>query len=121
MIISRQYVTFRRLVNCGDPAGEFFVKKLSESYPQEDWERIWEMLADQCLDQREMSWCFYKLGDVIEKFEQLDKEIPFDNGYNYDDINDVSIRYRDENMIVLHLIVRMYGEETIVKVVTIEK
>lgn len=120
MIIERKYVTFRNLINSGDPAGKFFIEKFKESYPQEDWERIWDMLVDQCLYQREMGWCFYKLGDVIEKFEQLDKEAPFDNGCTYEDVNDIGIYYRDENMIVMHLFSRIENAKTIVQVVTIE-
>ena len=120
MIIERQYVTFRNLINSGDPAGKFFVEKFKESYPQEDWERIGEMLADQCLYQREMGWCFYKIGDVIEMFEQLDKESPFDNGCTYEDVNDFDIRYRDEHMMVMHLISRTQDVKTVVQVVTLK-
>ena len=120
MIISREYVTFRRLVSSGDEAGKIFIEKLHESYEKNRWDEVWEALADQCLYQREMSWAFYKIGDVIEAFERLDKTNPFDNGFTYDDINDTNIVWRDEESITLHLISQIEGLSTIVKVVTIE-
>lgn len=120
MIISRAYVTFRQLLNSGDEAGTFFLKKLHESYPEDMWENVWNALADQCLYQREMSWAFLKLGEVIEKFEALDKKSPYDNGCTYDDVNDTEIICRDKESITLHLIANKWGEKTIVKVVDIK-
>lgn len=107
MIISREYVTFRTLVASGDEGGKIFMEKLRESYDKSMWDEVWEKLADQYLHQREMSWAFYKLGDVIEAFERLDKEVPFDNGFTYEDVNDTEIVWRDENSVVIHLVSRI--------------
>ena len=120
MIIKREYVTFRCLVSSGDEAGKIFIEKLHESYDKEVWERVWETLADQCLYQREMGWAFYKLGDVIEAFESLDNESPFDNGFSYEDVNDTEIVWRDEESVVIHLVCKRDGYANIVKVVTVE-
>ena len=38
MIISREYVTFRRLVSSGDEAGKIFIEKLHESYEKNRWD-----------------------------------------------------------------------------------
>jgi uncharacterized protein YacL (UPF0231 family) len=38
-----------------------------------------------------MGWCFGKIGDVIEGFEKLDKEKPYDNGLSYKDVNETRI------------------------------
>lgn len=121
MIIKREYVSFRRLVASGDEAGKTFMEKFHQSYDEHDWDRIWNILADQCLYQREMSWAFVKLGDIIEAFEMLDETCPFDNGLSYDDINDVDIVMREDDYITLHLVSKFDGYSTIVKVVTIKE
>lgn len=120
MIIKREYVSFRKLVSCGDEAGEIFIEKLHQSYDEYMWDEVWNKLADQCLYQREMSWAFAKLNDVMEAFEMLDATKPFDNGFTYEDVNDTEIVMRDDNLIVLHLVYKIEGYSSIVKVVTIE-
>lgn len=119
MIISRYYVTFRQLLNSGDEAGPFFMNKLHESYPEYMWDKVWNMLADQCLYQREMGWAFTKLGDVIEKFEKLDNENPYDNGCTYSDVSEAEVVESDDDYVKLHLIARKWGEKIIVKIVEI--
>ena len=119
MIIGREYVTFRRLVSSGDEAGKIFIEKLHESYDKSMWDDAWESLSDYCLYQRAMEWAFPKLGDVIEAFERLDKESPFDNGCSFEDVNDVEIGYRDEDSIVLRLVSNTHGDRIIVKVLEV--
>ena len=120
MIISREYVTFRHLVLCGDEAGKIFVEKLHESYPKDMWDRVWESLADHCLYQRVMEWAFFKMGDVVESFERLDNESPFDNGLSYEDITDSEIVWKDEDSVIIHLLCKRDGCSNIVKVITVE-
>ena len=117
MIISREYVTFRTLVESGDEGGKIFMEKFRESYDEFMWDEVWEKLADQCLYQREMSWSFYKIGDVIDAFESLDKTNPFDNGCTFESVNDVEIGYRDEKSITLRLVSDTFGNRVIVKVI----
>lgn len=117
MIISREYVTFRQLLNFGDEAGKFFVEMLHESYPENLWDSAFDSLADLCLYQRNMDWAFYKIGDVIDKFAELDENAPFDNGCSYEDINDFEIEFQDEHYIKYHLISNHNGNKIIVKVV----
>ena len=120
MIISREYVAFRTLVASGDEGGKIFMEKLRESYDESMWDEVWEKLADQYLHQREMSWAFYKIGDVLEAFERLDKEQPFDNGFTYEDVNDTEIVWKNEDSIVIHLLSKKEEYSNIVKVVTVE-
>lgn len=117
MIINREYVTFRRLINRGDPAGKLFMELFHKSYPEERWDEIYEVLVDQCLYQREMGWAFVNIGELIDGFANLDQTQPFDNGFSFEDITDSDIVWRDENGITLHLINKVWGE--IVKVVEI--
>ena len=117
MIIKREYVTFRRLINSGDPAGRLFVELFHKAYPKERWDEIYEMLVDQCLYQREMGWAFLNIGELIKGFENLDLNQPFDNGFSFEDVTDSVVVWRDENSITLHLTNKAWGE--IVKVVEI--
>lgn len=121
MIISREYVTFRHLVNSGDEGGKVFIEKLHESYDKSMWDEVWSILAEKCLYQREMSWAFSKLGEVIDAFALLDVETPFDNGCTYEDVTDAEVVYRDEESIKLHLVSNRFGDHVIIKVVRISE
>ena len=75
------------------------------------------MLMPQCLYQREMGWCIKNIGDVIEGFERLDKEKPYDNCLSYKNVNDTEIVSCGEEGLILHLIHRFDGIKNIVKIV----
>lgn len=117
MIIERKYVPFCVLFNRDQEAWSIFEKAFNASYPQEDRDRVWKMLSSQCLYQRDMGWCFNKLLDVIEGFERLDREKPYDNGLSYKDVNETEIVSWGEDGLVLHLICRFDGIYNIVKIV----
>ena len=117
MIIERKYVPFCMLFHRDKEAWAIFEKAFNESYPVEDRERVWPMLMSQCLYQRDMGWCFGKLIDVIEGFEKLDKENPYDNGLSYKDVNETRIVSGGEDGLVLHLICRFDGIYNIVQIV----
>ena len=74
----------------------------------------------QCLYERDMGWCFSKLGDVLDGFAQLDKEKPYDNGFSYRDVNETRIVSCGEDGLVLQLICRFDGIYNIVKIVQFE-
>ena len=120
MIIERQYVPFGVLFNRDKEAWSIFEKAFEESYPKEDRDRIMAMFLPQCLYQKDMGWCFHKLGDVIEGFEKLDKEKPYDNGLSYKDVNKTEIVSCGDEGLVLHLICRFDGIDNIVKIVKFE-
>lgn len=120
MIIKREYVTFRRLVEGGDIGGKIFIEAFRQSYPEERWEELYTMLADQCLFQRDMGWAFGKIGMVIDNFEKLDIEHPYDNGFSFKDVSEGEVIYRDEESITMHLINWSYGIKSIVKVIEIK-
>ena len=119
MIISREYVSFRRLVNGGDPAGELFMELFRKSYPEDRWDEIFNTLADFCLYQREMGWACTEICALIDGFARLDKEQPYDNGFTLNDVWEGEVLYRDENAVTMLLINNSWGEKSIVKVVEI--
>lgn len=119
MIISREYVTFRRLINSGDPAGELYIELFRKSYPEEYWDKFYERTLDACLYQRDMGWGFTKIAELIKGFKKLDRTHPYDNGLSFADVTDTEILDKDENGITLLLINKASGE--IVKVVEITK
>ena len=124
MIIERKYVPFCMLAHRDKEAWEIFEKAFNESYPVEDRDRIWDMLRPQCLAQKDMGWCFYKLGDVIEGFEKLDLEKPYDNGFTYKDVNETRIVSRSyeesEEGLTIALICRCEDVYNVVKFVRFE-
>ena len=120
MIIERKYVPFCVLFNRDKEAWEIFNKAFEESYSKEDRDSVMEMLSPQCLYQKDMGWCFDKLVDVIDGFEKLDKDKPYDNGLSYKDVNETEIVSRGEEGLVLHLICRFDGINNIVKIVKFE-
>lgn len=116
MIIERKYVPFQTLINRDEKAREIFMTAFNKSYPKEDRDRVFALLAWQCLNDREMGWCFSYLGDVIDGFEKLDNENPYDNGFSYDDVTDVEIAWKEQEEITLHLINKCDGIKQIVKI-----
>ena len=120
MIISRKYVTFRRLVEGGDPGGKLFMDLFRKSYPKKRWQELYDMLADQCLYQREMGWCFTEILALIEGFEKLDNEQPYDNGFTFEDVWAGEVLYSEENAVTMLLINNAWGTKSIVKVVEIK-
>ena len=116
MIIERKYVSFISLINTDEKAKEIFFTAFNKSYPPEDRERIFSELAYLCLYEREMSWCFEYLGDVIDGFSKLDIESPYDNGFSYSDVNDVEIAFKSDDELIIHLLHNFDGVKHIVKV-----
>lgn len=120
MIIERKYVPFCVLFNRDKDAWTIFEKAFNETYPPNERNRIMEMLLPLCLYQKEMGWCFNKLGDVIEGFEMLDAERPYDNGFTYTDVNETDIVSCDNGVLTLHLVCRLDDIRNIVKIVKFE-
>lgn len=117
MIIKREYVPFCVLFDRDKEARMIFEKAFNASYPKIDRKRIMKELLPQCSYQKDMGWCFNKIGDVIDGFERLDKEKPYDNGLTYNDVNEIQIVSKEEQCLVLHLICRFDGIDNIVQVV----
>ena len=116
MIIERQYVSFNTLIQTDAKAKEIFIDAFNKSYHLEDRERAFNMLANQCLYQREMGWCFSNIGDIIDGFSKLDEEYPYDNGFLYCDVNDVEIAFKSDDELVIHLLYKFDGVKHIVKI-----
>lgn len=103
MIISREYVKFKHLVDQNDPGGKLFMKLLQKTYPKERWNEAYTMLKNYCLYQREMEWGFRNIGELIEGFKKIDNEEPYDNGYSSEDIWAAEVLRHDGDTITLLL------------------
>ncbi len=125
MIIKREFVPFWKLKLDDKEAGEIFDRAFNESFPDnEDYvERkceLYRMFLNLSLYQREMSWAFRRIGDIIEGFDKLDRERPYDNGFDFSDVNKIDIAWKDEDSLKLHLINRFEDTELIVKIVELK-
>ena len=56
-----------------------FLKAAEEAYDDERRDKILSTLLRFSLSEREMGWCLTGIGDVIDCFERLDKEKPYDS------------------------------------------
>lgn len=101
MIISREYVTFKRLVEQNDSGGKLFMELLRKTYPKERWDEAYKMLKNYCLYQREMEWGFRNIRELIDGFKKLDTEEPYDNRYAPEDIWSAEVLQNDGGTITL--------------------
>lgn len=119
MIIKRQYVTFKELIN-KDSKFKSLIEYISSSWDNNYSNFFYSTLINQCFYQREMSWAMPKIGDLLKGLEKLDEESPYDNQLTYDDVTDVEIYQRSEEEITLLLINKFEDYKTIVAVKTIK-
>ena len=88
-------------------AKDIFMTVFDKSYAGMDEERKSEIYASlmwQCLSERDMGWAMTGIGELIDGFEKLDKEHPYDNGYSYADVTDIEIIEASEEAIQVKLI-----------------
>ena len=79
MIVKREFVRLGKLFETDKEAEAVFMKAAKESYDDERRDRILSNLLRFSLSEREMGWCLTGIGDVIDCFERLDKEKPYDS------------------------------------------
>ena len=103
MIVSREYIPFRTLIDNYDKGGALFTKLCKKAYPKDMWERAYLQLSDYALYEREMSWAFHGIGDLIEGFRKLDESDPYETGYDIHDARTADILWRSENSMTLLL------------------
>lgn len=103
MIISREYIPFRELIAKHDKAGTLFTELCKKAYPEDMWAEAFLNLSDYALYQREMSWAFRGIGQLIEGFRKLDEEEPYDTGYELSDAQSADILWCHENTMTLLL------------------
>lgn len=121
MIIKREYVPFWKLKLDDKEAGDIFDKAFNESFADYDEkEELYQRFMNLSLYQREMSWAFHKIGDLVEGFEKLDKKKPYDNGFDLSDVNKVEIVMKNEESLTLHLMNKFEDTELIVKIVEVK-
>ena len=80
MIVKREYVRLGKLFETDKEAEAVFIRAASNSYHEDDRDRIVNSLLKFSLSEREMGWCLHDMGTIIDCFERLDQERPYDSG-----------------------------------------
>lgn len=103
MVIRREYIPFKTLVTRHDRGGELFTRLCKENYPKDVWNVAYLTLSDYALYQRDMGWGFRRMGDLIEGFQKLDEEDPYETGYGLSDARTADVIWRNESTMILLL------------------
>ena len=80
MIVKREYVRLGKLFETDKEAEQVFMEAAAKSYFDDDREDIVSSLLKCSLSEREMGWCLHDIGKIIDRFEELDKEKPYETG-----------------------------------------
>ena len=119
MIIKRKYVKFIDLILSGDEGGEMFCRAMDKTLQSLEPTKKAEMylwLGDECFYFRDMSWGL-DMREMLEGFERLDKEQPFDNRFTYADVTEAEVFPEYENL--LFLFTTKNGRRQVVNVLNI--
>ena len=119
MIVSREYIPFRTLIEQYDKGGELFIKLCKKSYPRNMWERAYLWLADYALYQREMEWGFSGICELIEGFHKLDQDDPYETGYDLNQACTAEIIQMNEHTMTLLLYTGEENKKAIVGVIEV--
>lgn len=103
MIVKREFVRFKTLFEADPEAKAVFYQAARNSYREERLESILKSLLTFSLSEREMGWCLRGISDVLECFERLDREKPFDTGLSPHQTCKVKVVGQSENSVVLKL------------------
>lgn len=119
MIIKREYVKFNDLILANDEGGEMFCRamdKVLQKFEPIEKARMYLWLGEACLYFRDMSWGL-DIREMLDGFERLDKEQPFDNGFTYADVTEAEVfpEYEDS----LFLFTTKDGRRQVVNVLNI--
>ena len=82
------------------------MKAAKESYDDERRDRILSNLLRFSLSEREMGWCLTGIVDVIDCFERLDKEKPYDSELSPHQTAQAKVIKNGRNSVVLKLLTR---------------
>ena len=82
------------------------MKAAKEAYDDERRDNILSNLLRFSLSEREMGWCLTGIGDVIDCFERLDKEKPYDSELSPHQTAEAKVIMNGRNSVVLKLLTR---------------
>ena len=120
MKICREFVKIKKLYDEGDEAGIIFYEAYVRDESDEGGKKTFQMLSEHCLCEREMGWCIPNLSRMLDRWAELDKDSPYDNGLSEKDIR--SCKVYPYGTYGGGLVMRLLAEDgTIVQVVDIDK
>lgn len=105
MIVKREFVRLGKLFETDKEAEAVFMKAAKEAY-DERRDNILSNLLRFSLSEREMGWCLTGIGDVIDCFERLDKEKPYDSELSPHQTAEAKVIKNGRSSVVLKLLTR---------------
>ena len=122
MIISRKYVPFVWL-SYRDPQSKAVLENAyaNSMMSKDEQQKHWDMLCTHRVSAStaEMGMCIPEFGYIIDEFERLDKEYPYDNGFTMRDVKRVDIVDQSPDSVHLCLYNECDGDEHIIGFATI--
>ena len=122
MIVSRRYVPFVWLFD-RDPQSKSILETAyaRSKMSKREQKKHWDMLCAYrvSVNTAEMGMCIPEFAYIISEFDRLDKEYPYDNGFNMCDVNRVDIVDQSSDAIHLRLYNVFDGDEHIIGFSTI--
>ncbi|MCI6267581.1 MAG: hypothetical protein MR637_02995 [Clostridiales bacterium] len=106
MIVKREFVRLGKLFETDKEAEAVFMKAAKEAYDDEHRDSILSTLLRFSLSEREMGWCLTGIGDVIDCFERLDKEKPYDSELSPHQTAEAKVIMNGRSSVVLKLLTR---------------
>ena len=123
MVIKRKYVPFVWLAHRDNQSQAVLENAYANSGMSQDQQvEHWNMLCKYrvSINTVEMGMCIPEFGYIIDEFERLDKEYPYDNGFTMRDVKRVDIVDQSPASVHLCLYNECDGDEHIIGFATIK-
>lgn len=103
MIVKREYVRLKKLFETDKECEAVFLEAAGKSYDEDRRKEIVAILTQFSLYEREMGWCMSDMASVVECFERLDREKPYDSGLLPSQTCKVEVLRQDRRSVLIKL------------------
>ena len=109
MIVKREHVRLGKLFETDKQAESIFYQAVEKSHFGEYEDEFLAHILFCCLDERVMEWGIVDMQDIVDAFDKLDSEYPYESGFQPHQAFTAKVIDQEENAVVVKLITK-YGE-----------